>query len=155
MNNETILNLPFKFTKLTKNSDIEHLGRIESIKGDLIKVNFITQSACATCHVKGACSAADMQEKEVDILSPGFGAKVGDQVWVVLKQSLGFKALFLGYILPLILLLVILLSFTPILESEGKAGLAALAGIALYYFGLYLFRNRIDKQFNFTLRKIK
>jgi len=120
----------------------------------LVKVNFITQSACASCHAKGACSAADMQEKEVEILSPGFPAKEGDQVWVVLKQSLGFRALFLGYILPLILLLLILLSFTPILESEGKAGLAALAALALYYAGLYLFRNKIDKQFNFTIKKI-
>ncbi len=154
MNDETILNLPINFKKLTKNSDIEHLGRIESIKGDLIKVNFITQSACASCHAKGACSAADMQEKEVEIISPGFHAKKGEQVWVVLKQSLGFRALFLGYILPLILLLVVLLSFTPIFGSEGKAGLAALAALVFYYSGLYLFRNKIDKQFNFTLRKI-
>ncbi len=139
---------------MTNKSDIEHLGRIDSIHGDQVIVNFITQSACASCHAKGACSAADMQEKEIKLKYPEFQVKSGDQVWVILKQSLGFKAVFLGYILPLIVLLVILFSLTPVLESEGKAGLASLGVLVIYYATLYIFREKIDKQFIFTLKQI-
>jgi len=139
---------------LTNKSDIEHLGQIESILGDQVTVNFITQSACSSCHAKGACSAADMQEKEIKLKYPEFKIKTGDQVWVVLKQSLGFKAVFLGYIFPLILIIVILITLSPALESEGKAGLASLGAVAIYYATLYIFREKIDKQFIFTLKQI-
>lgn len=139
---------------MSNKSEIEHLGRIDSIHGDQVIVNFITQSACASCHAKGACSASDMQEKEIELKYPDFQVKTGDQVWVVLKQSLGFKALFLGYVLPFILLFVILITLTPVLKSEGKAGLASLGALAIYYATLYLFREKIDKQFIFTLKQI-
>ena len=139
---------------MTNKSDIEHLGRIESILGDQVTVNFITQSACSSCHAKGACSASDMQEKEIKLKYPGFNIKTGDQVWVILKQSLGFKAVFLGYILPLILMLVILVTLTPVLESEGKAGLSSLGSLVIYYATLYIFREKIDKQFIFTIKQI-
>lgn len=95
-----------------------------------------------------------MQEKEIELKYPDFQVKTGDQVWVVLKQSLGFKALFLGYVLPFILLFVILITLSPVLKSEGKAGLASLGALAIYYATLYLFREKIDKQFIFTLKQI-
>jgi len=134
-------------------SEIEHSGRVEKITGNRVQVNFIAESACAACHAKEACSVSEMQEKSLEVPLPGFQIKEGEKVQVVLAQSLGFKALFLGYILPLVLIITALIIFTGIFESEGKAGLLSLLSVAIYYLILYLFRNKINKQFKFIIRK--
>ena len=134
-------------------ADIEHLGRVEHIAGNVVTVNFTTQSACASCHAKGACSVSEIQEKVLEIINPGISVKTGEQVWVVLKQSMGFKALFLGYVLPLILLILFLITFTGIFNDEAIGGLLSLFVLAVYYSALFFARKKIDKQFSFGLRK--
>ena len=46
---------------------IEHQGIITSISDKKISVKIIQQSACSTCHAKGACMAADSKEKVVEV----------------------------------------------------------------------------------------
>lgn len=135
-------------------NDIEHLGRIEGITGNRVMVNFISQSACASCQAKGVCSVSEVQEKSVETDNPGFEFKVGDQVKIILQQSMGFKALFLAYVFPLILVLVFLIALSGILNNEGLAGILSLGGIAAYYGVLFLMRKKVDKQFSFVLKKI-
>lgn len=142
-----------KIPKLARVADIEHLGRVEQIAGNVVTVNFTTQSACASCHAKGACSVSEIQEKVLEIINPGISVKVGEQVWIVLKQSMGFKALFLGYVLPLILLILFLITFISIFNNEAIGGLLSLFVLAVYYGVLFFARKKIDKQFSFGLRK--
>lgn len=132
---------------------IEHLGRIDAVTPNDIRVVITSQSACASCHAKGACSASDVSEKIVVVSKSNHNYFVGETVKVLLKQSLGYKALFLGYILPLIVLLIALFTFSAFM-SEGKAGLLALATLLPYYAILYFFRNKIARQFNFDIEKI-
>jgi len=134
--------------------DIEHLGRIEGITGDRVMVNFISQSACASCQAKGVCSVSEVQEKSIEADNPGFEFKIGDEVKIILQQSMGFKALFLAYVFPLILVLVSLIVLSGILNNEGLAGILSLCGIAAYYGVLFLLRKKVDKQFSFVLKKI-
>ncbi|HSA04597.1 MAG TPA: SoxR reducing system RseC family protein, partial [Tenuifilaceae bacterium] len=98
---------------------IEHLGRVDAVTANDIRVVIVSQSACASCHAKGACSASDTSEKIVVISKAGHNYLVGETVKVLLKQSLGYKALFLGYILPLIVLLTALFTFSAFM-GEGK-----------------------------------
>ena len=135
-------------------NDIEHLGRIAEITGNRVMVNFISQSACASCQAKGICSVSEVQEKSIEADKPRFEFKVGDHVKIILQQSMGFKALFLAYVFPLILVLVSLIILSVILKSEGLAGVLSLCGIAAYYGVLFLMRKKVDKQFNFVLKKI-
>ena len=135
-------------------NDIEHLGRIEGISGNRVMVNFISQSACASCQAKGVCSVSEVQEKSIEADNPGFELNVGDQVKIILQQSMGFKALFLAYVFPLILVLYFLIVLSGILNHEGLAGILSLGGRAAYYGVLFLMRKKVDKQFNFVLRKI-
>ena len=77
-----------------------------------------------------------------------------DAVKVIISGSMGFKALFLGYILPFLIVmctLVIAISFDL---SEPVSGLAALSTLIPYYIGLYLFKEKVNKKFIFTLIKI-
>ncbi len=138
----------------SKQRVIEHLGRIEAITATDIRVVIISQSACASCHAKGACVASDVAEKQVVIYKPYHNYTVGETVKVTMKQSLGYKALFLGYILPLIVVLVSLFVFHGVGLSEAKAGLLALGVLLPYYLLLFIFRKRIDKEFHFDIERL-
>lgn len=137
----------------SKPNVIEHLGRVDAVTPSDIRVVIVSQSACASCHAKGACTASDTSEKIVVISKANHNYLVGEAVKVLLKQSLGYKALFLGYLLPLIILLTALFVFSAFM-SEGKSGLFALLVLLPYYAILYLFRNKIAKQFIFDIQKI-
>jgi len=138
----------------SKSNVIEHLGRVDAITANDIRVVIISQSACASCHAKGACTTADVAEKQVVISKPYHNYTVGETVKVTMKQSLGYKALFLGYILPLIVLLVSLFVFNALGFSEGLSGLLSLGVLVPYYLILYLFRKRIEKEFYFDIEKL-
>lgn len=140
--------------RMSNSKSIEHKGRIESIDGDNIKVRFLAISGCASCHAKGVCSAADMQEKVVDVFDQTNQYQIGDTVNIVLRQALGFRALLLGYVIPFLLVLTILIVLSAITGNEVISGVGALAALIPYYSILYLKRDHVRKQFTFTLHKI-
>lgn len=91
------------------------------------------------------------EEKIIDI--KGFyNVKTGDNVTVIMKQSMGFIALFLGYILPLLVVLIILIIFVILGYSELVSGLMAISSLLPYYFILYFLRNKINDKFVFSLK---
>ena len=139
---------------MSNSKSIEHKGRIESIDGNKINVNFLAMSGCASCHAKGVCSAADMQEKSVEVFDFTNQYKLGEEVNVTLKQSLGFRALFLGYVLPFILILFILIILSAITKNEAISGIGALSVLVPYYLVLFLLKDKIRKKFTFTINKI-
>jgi positive regulator of sigma E activity len=139
---------------MSDSKSIEHKGRIDSIDGNKINVSFVAMSACASCHAKGVCSAADMQEKSVEVLDFTKQYNVGEEVNVTLKQSLGFRALFLGYVLPFIIVLLVLIILTVITKNEAVSGIGALSVLVPYYLILFLLKDKIRKRFTFTISKI-
>jgi len=139
---------------MSNSKSIEHKGRIDSIDGNKIIVSFIALSGCASCHAKGVCTAADMQEKSVEVYDFTNQYQVGEEVIVTLKQSLGFRAMFLGYVLPFILVMFILIVLSAITNNEAISGIGALSVLAPYYIILYVLRNKIRKKFTFTIKKI-
>ncbi len=134
-----------------RNKTVDHLGRIQEINTDGIVVSIISQSACAACHAKGACGLADSTEKLITVPKHTNSFKVGENVKVILKQSLGFKALFLGYVFPFLAVLITLIVLTSLNISEARAGLASLAVLVPYYFVLYFLKDRISNHFTFEI----
>lgn len=132
--------------------NITHDGLISHMTEDVITVMIVSQASCASCSVKGACTASDVEEKIVDVkreLHDNYN--VGDKVIVMMDQSLGTWAVMFGYVFPFLVLLIGLIVFTQILDSEGIAGLLALALLAPYYTILYLARKQMDKTFQFKI----
>jgi positive regulator of sigma E activity len=131
--------------------EIRHEGIIEEIDNQEITVRFLSNSACSECHAKGVCSVSDSPEKHVVIESSGNHYNTGDKVDIILARSLGFKALFLGYIFPFLTVfftLIIVLWFT---NNEGVAGITALLILVPYYLLLKVFNRRITREFVFKL----
>lgn len=139
---------------MSNSKSIEHRGRIDSIDGNRINISFLAMSGCASCHAKGVCTASDMQEKSVEVFDYSNQYKIGEEVNVILKQSLGFRALFLGYVLPFLLVLTILIILTVITNNEAVAGICALSVLVPYYLILFLIKDKIKKQFTFSITKL-
>lgn len=132
---------------------IDHEGIIEHIEGDVAHVKIDTESACAACHAKGVCGAADQEEKYLDIPLGGIKYQNGEVVRVQVARHLGFKAVALGYIYPFVLLMAVLIALTVAGVNELKAGMIALLSLLPYYLVLLLARNRIERTFTFSIQK--
>lgn len=137
---------------------IEHEGIVREISEDFITVEIVNKSACAACHAKGVCVAGEEEIRYVDVpysissLVEEFN--VGDKVNLVLNQSLGVQAVFISYAIPLVILILLLLFLSNTGLSELMVGLLSLAGVAVYYLFVFLFRDRLERIFTFSIEKI-
>ncbi len=137
-----------------KDKSVNHKGTVIEIAENNIKVEIINKSMCAGCHAKGFCSAGDSKEKVIDVPYFNNGEfAVGDEVEVVMRRSMGFKAVWISYVIPLAILLIFLLTLQGWGFTELQAGGCALLAICLYYLVVYLFRGKISNKFVFTIAK--
>lgn len=132
---------------------ISHDGVVDSTDGNEVVVRITSYAACSDCHARGACNVTDTKEKFMRINAGTVQVNPGENVRIILSQSLGFRALFLGYILPFLVVLTALLVATAAGLAELGAGLISLAVLVPYYVGLKLFRGRLEKQFSFFIQK--
>ena len=135
-----------------KKGVIGHDGVVSEVTASGYKVSIVSKSACAGCHAKGLCSAADMADKIIDVKSSGPEVfKVGDKVTVNMEESMGMRAVWLVYAIPAVILVTFLLYLQRLGASELTTGLSVLGAIAVYFVMLYLFRKKIGRHFNFTI----
>lgn len=133
---------------------IEHEGIIEQIKGSRMTVRILQQSACSGCHAKGVCMAADSKEKLIEITDFSGRFLENERVIIEGKESMGHKAVFWAFALPLILLmLTLILSISLWNFSETEAAVSAMASLIPYYLVLYLLRKKMTKTFQFSVKK--
>lgn len=133
---------------------ISHAGKIEAISGDAVQVRILQTSACAACKVASHCNASEAKEKLVEVRMADAGdLKVGDAVTVCASKDVANRALLLGFGLPFLLLVTVLVVMLRVSASEGLAALAALGSLLPYYLLLYLFRDRIQQQLQFFIEK--
>ena len=137
---------------------VEHEGIIREISEDYITVEIVNKSACAACHAKGFCVAGEEETRYVDVPynidTLVVDYKVGDKVNLVLNQSLGVSAVFISYAIPLVILILFLLILSNTGLNELAVGLLSLAGVGIYYFFVYLFRDRLERIFTISIEKI-
>lgn len=136
------------------NGLIEHEGVVVRIDGATAFVRIEQRSACAACHAKSMCTAADMSEKVVEADVPdGLSVAVGDGVIVLGSRSVGFKAVFWAFVLPLCLMLATLLVARQFTASDAVSGTAALAVLLPYCGVLFAFRKKMSARFRFMVCK--
>ena len=138
---------------MSSNSEISHRGRIVSITPELTTVEIVSESACATCHAKGLCSLGDSTVKQVELPTRGWdNYRVGQEVDLVLRASMGHKAVWLAYVLPLIVMVAALLGTLSAGGTELLAGLTAIGAVALYYGVIWLLRGRLRNEYVFNIK---
>ena len=134
--------------------DISHKGKVIYASDGVVKVEIISMSACSGCHAASVCGAADAKRKEVEVQSyQAFSP--GEEVDVFLKRSMGMRAVVLAYAVPLFVVLAVTLALCYAGVHELVAGLSGIAAIALWYFCVYLLRDKIASGYAFTIEKTK
>ena len=131
---------------------ISHSGVVERIEGDCIKVRIVQTSACAACKVASHCNAAESKVKVVDVF--GFDTTkyaTGQEVTVWASRDVANRALLLGFGVPFLLLVCVLLIALRFTANEGVAALLALGSLVPYYFALWLLRDRIQRGISFQI----
>lgn len=132
---------------------ITHKGRIVAIDPEITTIEIVAESACASCHAKGLCGLGEEKIKQVQVRTSAWvPRKVGDEVEVVLKKAMGYKAVFIAYGMPLVVLFVVLMLLNALGAGELYAGLGAIGAVALCYLVIFLFRNKISKEYSFFLK---
>lgn len=133
---------------------VEHSGKIVEITPQFTTVEIVSESACSACHAKGLCSLGESKTKAVQVpTSPWQNYQVGDTVILQLKASMGHKAVWIGYVIPLIILMAVLLGATATGVHELKAGLLSIAAVALYYLAVWLFQEKLKKEYIFSIKQ--
>ena len=138
-----------------KNIKIKHRGKVCAITNDGVTVEILNKSMCAACHARSLCSLGDEQIKTIHIKECDSSLfSPGEEVEVVMQQTMGLKAVLFSYVYPLIILMILLLSLPRLNINELFSALLAVLAVAIYYLILYLCRDRIAKSFIFTIAKL-
>ena len=140
---------------MSAKNEVTHTGIVKSVGEDGITVNIVVQSGCASCEIKGACSMSEQSDKELDIDCSPIGFNVGQHVNIRLKSSQGMNALFLGYVLPFLILLTVMIILTSLTDKEGLVGVISIASLVPYYSLLYYYRKQIKKKFTYVVEPLK
>ena len=132
---------------------VSHKGKIVRMTPQVTTVSILQHAACGECHAAGLCGMSELAQKTVEVPTDPYGnLAVGDEVEVVLKASMGLKAVWLCYAIPLVILLGAVLLLMAFHVPEVPAGLIGLGAIGLYYLLLYLFRDKLKKEYIFTIK---
>ncbi|MBN2166931.1 MAG: SoxR reducing system RseC family protein [Marinilabiliaceae bacterium] len=135
--------------------NIEHEGIVESIVSSTVRIRIISASACSSCHAKGACSAADLKDKLIEVVNPNSdNYKTGQKVIIIGQSNQGLKATLYAYILPTILVIFVMMTTYIITSNDLLSGGIALGSLIPYFTLIYLARKKFQKSFSFTLKPL-
>ncbi len=139
---------------MNKVEKIEHKGIIKEISGNELHISIINKSSCVSCNIKGSCSVSDINEKIIDVfvMNPN-EYKLGEKVEVFFNQSLGFRALLIGYLYPFLVMLLTMIIMLKVTQRELLSGLTALGVLIPYYVIVNLTKARLKKTFSFSIKK--
>jgi len=97
-----------------------------------------------------------MSEEEEKVImlptDPYATYNVGDEVDVCTKMSMGLKAAWISYVIPLMILMAMILILTSSGVNELISALSSIGGVGLYYFIIWLFREKLQNEFVFYIR---
>ena len=133
---------------------IKHRGIVEKIDGSHVVVRIVQTSACSACSAKGLCNASESKEKQIDVYEVNPAYRIGEEVVLCGSTTMGMKAVFLAFGIPVLLLLAAL--FVTMRITDGDALLAAavaLLAVVPYYVVIYLMKDKMNKTFSFVIEK--
>lgn len=134
--------------------EVSHTGRIVKVDSQFTTVAIVSESACASCHAAGLCGMSESQTKMVKVQTlPSETYAPGEEVNVVLKASMGHKAVWIAYMLPLVVMLAAIMILLALRVSEIVSGLCGIASVLVYYLGVWVLRGRLQDQYVFTIRR--
>ena len=138
---------------MAKKNEIRHTGKIIEITPEYTTVQIVVSSACSSCHSKALCGMSEDKEKVIMVPTDPYALhKAGDEVEVFTKMSMGMKAVWISYVIPLAILMILILTLSEIFDNQMVCGLSAVGGVAIYYLIIWLLRSRLESEFTFYIK---
>lgn len=129
-------------------------GTIQKIEGGIAYVAITCEEACKSCSARNACHIVNDSTKTIEVtLADDTKYDLQENVEVLIRESLCFKAVFLGYLLPFLLMVASLVIGTAVALEEVYVALSTITLLVPYYMILYFFKERLKKSFSFKIRK--
>ena len=142
-----------KNINMSKKNEIVHSGRVVEITPDFTTVEIIVSSACSSCHAKGICGMSEDEQKLFSVPTDPYSSyNVGDEVQVCTKMTMGLKAVWISYVIPLLILMILILTLSAVIGNEIITGLVSIGGVAVYYLIIWLLRDRLQSEFVFYIK---
>lgn len=132
---------------------IKHVGVVQAIDNGRITVRIVQSSACASCKAVQQCHAAESKEKTVFVYTDSTEYFVGQDVVVMASYKVGFTAVCLSMLIPMLLMMIVLFLMTTLGYTELFSALTCVGLLIPYYILLYLFRKQINKRVSFSIQK--
>ncbi|MDY6256381.1 MAG: SoxR reducing system RseC family protein [Bacteroidaceae bacterium] len=139
-----------------RNQTIAHQGVIESVEGHHVRVNILQVAACSACKACSLCSSSESKEKIIDVYEEGAAMKYkcGEEVTVCGALSMGKQAVRLAFGVPVLLIVVWMLVAMVWLQLGELLSVGILAVLlSLYFYILYMNRDRMARRFAFWIEK--
>ena len=132
---------------------ISHKGRIVAMTPQKTSVEFAVESACSSCRAAGLCGMGEYREKLVEVPTDPYASYgVGDEVDVVLKATMGLKAVWIAYVVPVVLLLSGVLVSGALGAGDLLSAFIGIGDVLLYYFVVWLLREKLENEYIFTIK---
>ena len=138
----------------TMSTIVKHSGIIEQISKTVVKVRIIQTAACASCKLASQCNPSEEKSKTIDIFNADTNnLNVGDEVVVAATHANGLSASLIGYGIPLVLLVVVLVTVNILTGNELYAALLGILSLFPYYVIIYFLRDKLRRKFVFSIVK--
>lgn len=130
---------------------ISHDGIVTGTDSEgVVEIAISTGTACSACHAGSACIMGSDGMRSIRIRTEK-KYSAGEKVTVTMEQSQGRRAVIIGYVIPLVVLLASFVIFSMAGIGELFICLASFAALAACYFIIWLLRDRIGKHFTFKI----
>lgn len=134
--------------------DIQKTAKVISVNNKILKLKLSNCSACSSCVAHNHCAMSDPKDKIITIAAPKNSTfSIDEEVILSISASQGFYSVILGYLIPLILLILSIIITVQITQNEFIGGISGIIILIPYYFGLFLARNKLKKIFHFKVSK--
>lgn len=131
---------------------ISHKGTIEKIDGKHITVRIMQASGCAACGMSAHCDASESKEKRIDVIDDHAAEyEIGQRVMVTADSKSGYRAVLLGFGVPLLVMACALFGALAATGDETLGALCGVGALVVYYVALYLVRGKLGKRFTFAI----
>ena len=136
-------------------NNIKRKAKIKDIINNKAIVEIESFSACENCALLSSCGSEKCKGYTVEVIVlPEDNFQKGEFVNIEISQRQAFLAVFLSYIMPLILVILTLSISMLITKNEIKSGIYSIIILIPYYLWLFLNRKRIATKFRFNVSKI-
>ena len=119
-------------------NEIRHKAKVIDMTPEFTTVEILVSSACAECHAKTLCGISEVQEKVISLPTDPYATyNVGDEVELCTKMSMGMKAVWISYVIPLLILMILILSLSTVFDIYFQKILFFLKLVVFYSFGQF------------------